>query len=794
MGKIRQKAGNGVIIKSTTNEPDVNIIIRTMTAPTTTITYIPTRSVGGLLFFVDFVNTAEYTFYTVNSSDTANPLQPITRFVVKMLFVYNNDRGRAGQHYIGPRKLDIIDFSVFKDELEIQSDIYDRTFDIYCEATCPKILFSNGSNPATLNRDSKTLLDIFIAKCAHPTFQECAVDYLRRLDQRDQKYDPNLKVGCIFMEAIENIQVSDFFDDWKNQRNFNLPARMTQTQKNAADAYAYELIRLYRAGYIHGDTHLENAMMNDHYNYVYDKRAIIIDFGRTRQHNNRESAANIATAYQPPHPPYFFTEQLMQKYIDRAGNYTTNAHYQRILRAREDTKRAFLTALFSNVALFQQYEEICGRFRPNAEKFARLANYFIDMFNSPFCQAETDIQPAFASCHEGTPAHPRPNLFYRLGTEPLDVPINNDTIYDIDTFDVNVRDGLYKWVFGKRRSRAAAAAAAAGYAPFGFYLMEVENWFSIKTNHQDIMRRADIEYYLAAGEIHKQGDQLEVNLASNLNDMVRLPHPDKNSMSHKILPMMDIIFNILMGRKFNLVMPIQNAASFFNSFLITTVVPVEYYDQMAQYGIDYYGFNSKMKCNNFINHSCKYSFADGARTELCVRSAAPAQESPDLPSYETPPPLVEGGALKRSAAQDNWMIAKPSSELGKSKNFSSKNKRATAKHRTSNKKSSNRKTRTARKSRMSAAASAAKFIPSFGNSKVVFKMAPIPDYEKMEEAARAIPAAPKAPESVKAEVETMVRNMAAIAAIKHDLLKKSSAEINKEFGISNKKTSRAKTI
>jgi hypothetical protein len=790
MSKI-QKAGNGVIIKSRSNQPEISVIVDVMNAPTTNITYIPTTSVGGLLFFVDFVNTADYTFYTVNSSNIANPLQPITRFVVKMLFVYNNDRGRAGQHYIGPRKLDIIDFSVFKDELDIQKDIYEKTFDIYCEATCPKILFSNGVNPSALNQDSQTMMDIFIAKCTHPSFRQCAADYMRRLDRSDPKYDPNLKVGVIFMEAIDNIQVSDFFVNWKNGTQMNLPARMTQSQQNAADAYAYELIRLYRTGYIHGDTHLENAMMNDHYNYVYDKRAIIIDFGRTHKHNNQELPTNIATVFVyddgSRHPPYFFTEQLMQKYPDRTGFYNTNPQYQRISRARADTKREFLTGLFSNDALFRNYEDICGRFRDDAEKFNRITDYFIDMFSSQFCQSEIDIQPAFASCHEGTAGHPRRELFYRLGPDPLDVSIQKDTIYDIDTFDVNVPDGLYKWVFGKRRSRAAA-----GYAPFGFYLMEVENWFSIKTNHQDIMRRADIDYYLAAGEIHKRGDQIEVNLASNLNDMVRLPHNEKNVMSQRITPMMDIIFNILMGRRFNIVMPIGNAAAFSNSFLTTTVVPVDYYDQLAQYGIDYYGFDSQMKCKNFTNYSCKYSFANGARVETCAAAAA-APASSDLPSYETPPPLVEGGALKRSA--QNVLLAaaaaKPASNRGKSKNFSSKNKRATTKNRTSNKKTTRK---TTRKSRMSAAATKTFVIPSFGNSNVVFKMAPILDYDKMEEAARAIPAAPKAPESVKAEIQTMVRNMSAIAAIKHDLLKKSGAEINKEFGISNKKTPRAKTI
>ena len=53
----------------------------------------------------------------------------------------------------------------------------------------------------------------------------------------------------------------------------------------------YELDKMHQAGYIHGDYHYENVLINPSYNYFEKNsgRAIIIDFGCSTIANNEES-------------------------------------------------------------------------------------------------------------------------------------------------------------------------------------------------------------------------------------------------------------------------------------------------------------------------------------------------------------------------------------------------------------------------------------------------------------------------------------------------------------------------
>ena len=104
-------------------------------------------------------------------------------------------------------------------------------------------------------------------------------DPMYELANRYYKNKSTLKLGIIGMGFTEGYTslYSMFRNNYPNITRY-------------FDLAIYELLRLYSAGYIHGDFSLANIMINTDYNYTGTNsgRAMLIDFGMTFRHNYKD--------------------------------------------------------------------------------------------------------------------------------------------------------------------------------------------------------------------------------------------------------------------------------------------------------------------------------------------------------------------------------------------------------------------------------------------------------------------------------------------------------------------------
>ena len=162
----------------------------------------------------------------------------------------------------------------FWNEVYLQSKIYKKTNE-FLEAVCPPIVYSECLD----NTSSIEMLKKLFSLVDNASEHDMSDDPMFELYNRYYMNNSTLKLGIIGMGFTEGYTslYSMFRNNYPNITHFfNLAI--------------YELLRLYSAGYIHGDFSLANVMINTDYNYTGTNtgRAMLIDFGMTFKHNYKD--------------------------------------------------------------------------------------------------------------------------------------------------------------------------------------------------------------------------------------------------------------------------------------------------------------------------------------------------------------------------------------------------------------------------------------------------------------------------------------------------------------------------
>jgi len=253
--------GGGIIIHPEINEPPDSVfeyfINNSNIAELTTGTF-------GVILKLTFRQPARDSPYLAFDRD--NFARPVMTLIVKISVL-----GRDGLKYkYRDKSLYTILPGAFQKEIDIQKDIVEKTLQ-HLNPISPSIVFSSINYP-------------------HPKLIKSNFRFLNDRGDRYSSVMPFfLKYGVIAMESMENMSsVYDLFhldrhfypryrDVDKHEPSTHMVIFNTDEQKQLSIAnYMYKLIQLAQIGYVHGDFHTGNVLINRY-------STILIDFGRTMQ-------------------------------------------------------------------------------------------------------------------------------------------------------------------------------------------------------------------------------------------------------------------------------------------------------------------------------------------------------------------------------------------------------------------------------------------------------------------------------------------------------------------------------
>lgn len=226
--------------------------------------------------------------YNVLSLNNTEKSIKCGQLFVKLVPIVDNKNNNKDTNELLDLIDDILEMSAtssadFLNEIRIQTDVYKKTNN-NLEASCPPIVYSNIVNNTEKSSRALNLLSVMMKQMPN---DENKV-FLARMNSL---YEANrgLKLGIIAMSFAEN------YDTLHNVlKNTNNAAQKIMYQYLAV----YELLRLYDIGYMHGDYHTQNILINTNYKYsnieeVYLGRALIIDYGLAFKNKHKPTNTNI---------------------------------------------------------------------------------------------------------------------------------------------------------------------------------------------------------------------------------------------------------------------------------------------------------------------------------------------------------------------------------------------------------------------------------------------------------------------------------------------------------------------
>jgi hypothetical protein len=166
--------------------------------------------------------------------------------------------------------MDLIEESDFINEVKIQRDIFIKSLDEYLEPICPSIIYC----------EITTLKDLFLffhkntENLMHTEEVEELNTSLSLLQEFAKNLNPSKRIGILFMEKMQGFS----------------PIASVVTDLNSPYVLMalFEIYRMYDLGYLHGDIHGGNLLIDVDYEYFdnHRGRVIIIDFGRSFKPRN----------------------------------------------------------------------------------------------------------------------------------------------------------------------------------------------------------------------------------------------------------------------------------------------------------------------------------------------------------------------------------------------------------------------------------------------------------------------------------------------------------------------------
>lgn len=233
-----------------------------------TLSYVGAGSSGLGLSSLNTTNDI-YKILTTNNENVV-----CSNLFIKLVPIYtaNNDPEKFDLYVPGTR-VALIYPSAEKDfwkEVYLQNEIYKKTNE-NLEPICPPIVYSECLN----NEASIDLLQVLFERLHTPDMHDKEDDALYVLKNMYSKFN-TLKLGIIGMGFTTGY--TSLFYIIRNK-----PPKLSHYINLAV----YELVRLYKHGYMHGDFSSANIMINPTYNYTgaNSGRAMLIDFGMSFKHH-----------------------------------------------------------------------------------------------------------------------------------------------------------------------------------------------------------------------------------------------------------------------------------------------------------------------------------------------------------------------------------------------------------------------------------------------------------------------------------------------------------------------------
>ena len=226
------------------------------------ISIFSTKTRGGILFEAT-LNDHNNSPYEICRSNA--PFQRVKSLLLKMV-IFSEIKLDLKHINISLNKCHEDDFVK---EVQIQNDIFTRTLNEELEPICPSIVYH----------------EIMSLEGFNLKIKDCNNDFVKQLMSNiTNTLKSDTKVGILAMEKMEGFIPLMSYVDTLNEYDRNTMYFLA----------CFEFIRFYELGYLHGDFHLENMLVNPNYEYIkllnnekifenlnnkFSGRVILIDFG-----------------------------------------------------------------------------------------------------------------------------------------------------------------------------------------------------------------------------------------------------------------------------------------------------------------------------------------------------------------------------------------------------------------------------------------------------------------------------------------------------------------------------------
>ena len=303
-------------------------------------------SKGGIILSAKLNNGIESPFYVYRSN---YPDKQIREVLLKVIFF--SDKGIEFMSRNRRLKLSGCKVKDFLHEVNTQKEIFEKSFDYSLEPICPDIVDAFRAK-------------LEFVKCLKniPILNKIKTEYTKQYNQLAD----SLECGLIIMEKMEHV----------SKIKFEYVSSVTDDIEKNSDFYfaAFELIKLYRLGYYHGDPHLENILIQRDYNYFefIKGRGHLIDFGKTvlvKDADNHPPDLSLSPVKQLQNQldylknkvtidpitkskirgDEWFSYQWIRHFIQRNNENALNLVFEKMFRKREEAKETFVREFENNV-------------------------------------------------------------------------------------------------------------------------------------------------------------------------------------------------------------------------------------------------------------------------------------------------------------------------------------------------------------------------------------------------------------------------------------------------------------
>lgn len=591
------KAGSGFIIDATTNKS--NIMQHILNSPATRVTYIPTQSIGGYLFNIDYDPVDGFyecdTTMRVSNNDI---FRSSTRMIMKIIITSSTNQ-RITIPISTPYNSKIIQTSTIQEaisEVRTQKDIYKRSLDIFLEPICPAIFNVFASS----NQDDIRYIQYFATT-------NSVINDINTYCDRDRT---NYGVVYVLME-IPNYDnappktVSTMFPTYNE--NAPIPTINTNLEVQLMDSFMYEIYRLWKLGYIHGDLHLDNALYIHNQNLKYIKRnkyrVYIIDFGKTTKHalDNDNVDLFLANFSRTDWWSYLF----VHSYVN--SNFRTKIENMKI--NRKIGKSEFYYWLTQNQdKLIRFTHSFNSTVRSSLDE--RLQNFMsivllLNNFNLVYNPGERVYVLAFYIRFE--------NRFYTiprsLRSQVVDAEVSNINQIREQTTDriferMNMNTSkICTWIFVVDQDNI-----------LNMYFIKTNSRLEAGTKHTDLVNATNPKYIISAGEL--------------------LCDPDSNSWIYNLASGTFIYRRYVETNKNAEYRAIQEVSYLFMKFFVNT--NIEPADDIGKSFIDSVHFPENVEVNYLLSIGYGYRFRSESDVEAAMVGGDKTNKSMSMSSISLP--------------------------------------------------------------------------------------------------------------------------------------------------------------